>query len=338
MDGSDDSIARPLTPAYPFRVEFEITSACNLNCIYCYAKPFTNKIPPIEDIKYLFGKTAEEANPFEVVLVGGEPFIRKDIIDVLRYAKDSFEKSSIGVSTNGTLIPKLTESQLAELSSISSNLPMIQVSLDSADPAINDLTRNFGKLTLEGMKVLDKHDIPFSVGIIPTALNKESIPITVRKLLGEYKSIRLVNIETLQPTYTMTSKTFFDLGIKPDELKILRGRINEEVELSGRKEVKVSVENPVENSGNCSNPLINMYGLNTCTAGLFRAGVFTDGTVTPCLIIRNVGLGNLFKESWSIIWERSKARYFGISENAGQCTIINLLRKNDRIKEKTVMQ
>lgn len=324
-----------LTPSYPFRIEFEIISACNLNCIYCYAKPFANKIPQFKDLKYLFDKTEVEARPFEVILVGGEPFLRKDIIEVLQYVKDTFIGASIGVSTNGTLLSKLSEEQLAKLREISSGFPVVQVSLDSTDTSTNDKTRGLGRLTMEGIRVLEKHKIPFSVGIIPTVYNKEKINETVRLLLTEFQQLRTINIETLQPTYTMSAETFSGLRIKSDEQKILRKEIKEEVEASDRKDIRVSGEDssqPYE----CSNPLIDSYGFTTCTAGLFRAGVFIDGTVTPCLLIRNVNLGNLFEEPWGAIWERSKSRFFGITEHAGQCTITNLLRKSKSKNEEKV--
>ncbi|MCL5440831.1 MAG: radical SAM protein [Candidatus Marsarchaeota archaeon] len=323
------------TPSYPFRIEFEITTVCNLNCIYCYAKPFTNKIPSLKDIKYLFGKTEIEAHPFEIVLVGGEPFVRKDIIDVLQYARDTFVSASIGISTNGTLLSRLTEKQLTKLKNISEGLPIIQVSLDSTDPSTNDLTRGLSRLTMKGIKTLDMYGIPFSVGIIPTIFNRESILGTVRLLLTESQSVRMINIETLQPTYTMNSKVFYNLRINSDQQRLLRRAINEEIQASGRRDVKVSAEYSIEDNVGCSNSLIDNYGLTTCTAGLFRAGVFVDGTVTPCLLVRNVNLGNLFDESWDVIWEKSRSRFFEITERAGQCTIENLLRKSaPKIKQK----
>lgn len=336
--GKDNAKKGMLVPSYPFRVEFEITSACNLNCIYCYAKPLSNIIPPIDDIKYLFGKTEDEAQPFEVIMVGGEPFLRKDIVDVLQYARNTFDNSSIGVSTNGTLLPRLTEVQLAGLKDISDDQPMIQVSIDSTDNAINDLTRGFGKLAMEGIRVLDKHEIPFSVGIVPSPSNFDNILKTVRSMLTEFDSLRIINVEILQPTYTMDGKSFSRLSIGPEKQRRLRETVRAEVQASGRKDVRLPADSQ-KGSVECSNPVISSYGFTTCTAGLFRAGVFVDGTVTPCLLLRDVQLGNLFEESWATIWEKSRDRFFGITEDAGQCTIANLLRKNSlKGKQKVQMR
>lgn len=102
-----------ILPEYPFRVEFEVISVCNLNCSYCYAKPFSHEIPSLNKLEYLFRKTKDEAHPFQVIILGGEPFLRKDIIDLLQLAGEIFRR--IGVSTNGTLLSKLNETDAKAL-------------------------------------------------------------------------------------------------------------------------------------------------------------------------------------------------------------------------------
>jgi MoaA/NifB/PqqE/SkfB family radical SAM enzyme len=94
----NNKLGRALTP---LRYFFELTYLCNLNCSYCYVG---------EDRKKNELTTQEwfdiiEQIPFYsfVTLVGGEPLIRKDFIEILeKTAKKTFGK--LNVVTNGILI------------------------------------------------------------------------------------------------------------------------------------------------------------------------------------------------------------------------------------------
>lgn len=88
-------------------------------------------------------------------------------------------------------------------------------------------------------------------------------------------------------------------------------------------------------SGFDGEPLINNYKFGTCSAGLLRAGVKVNGDVTPCLLLRNVSVGNLYKETWGDIWNKSKERYLSMNVNRRQCTVENLVRKEELLKSKS---
>ena len=71
-----------------FRIS--VTNKCNLNCIYCHHEGIFDKIDDKEDIEL----TAEEISFIikistkfgieNVKLTGGEPLIRKDIIEIIQ--------------------------------------------------------------------------------------------------------------------------------------------------------------------------------------------------------------------------------------------------------------
>lgn len=85
----------------PLRYFFELTYLCNLNCPYCYVgeERKKNELTTQEWFNII------EQIPFYsfVTLVGGEPLIRKDFIEILeKTAKKTFGK--LNVVTNGILI------------------------------------------------------------------------------------------------------------------------------------------------------------------------------------------------------------------------------------------
>ena len=85
----------------PFRYFLELTYRCNLNCPYCYVGSDRNK----NELTTEEWKSVIRQIPFYgiVTLVGGEPLIRKDFVDILEFvSKRVFNK--IHVVTNGILI------------------------------------------------------------------------------------------------------------------------------------------------------------------------------------------------------------------------------------------
>ncbi len=99
---------------FPLRVMFELTYRCNFKCPHCYI-PFSYR-------KYGELKTEEifsildqlkDAGCFYLGFTGGEPFVRKDIMDILWYAKRcGFE---VIIYTNGSLINKKIAAELQQL-------------------------------------------------------------------------------------------------------------------------------------------------------------------------------------------------------------------------------
>lgn len=85
----------------PLRYFFELTYRCNLQCPYCYVGEDRNK----EELTTEEWFRIIEQIPFYsfVTLVGGEPLVRKDFIDILmKTAKKTSGK--LNVVSNGILI------------------------------------------------------------------------------------------------------------------------------------------------------------------------------------------------------------------------------------------
>lgn len=99
------------------RVMFELTYACNFKCKHCYVPPdYKKKYKSIElKTKEVFSilRQLKEAGCFYLGFTGGETFLRKDIIEILDYAKQcGFE---VIVYTNGSLINEKIACRLANL-------------------------------------------------------------------------------------------------------------------------------------------------------------------------------------------------------------------------------
>ena len=85
----------------PFRYFLELTYRCNLQCPYCYVGSDRNK----QELTFEEWKKVIDQIPFYgiVTLVGGEPLIRKDFIDIFAYtSKKVWNKTH--VVSNGVLL------------------------------------------------------------------------------------------------------------------------------------------------------------------------------------------------------------------------------------------
>ena len=311
-----------LLPSFPFHVEFEVISACNLNCVYCYAQPFSGAIPSIDTLGKFFAKTEAEANPFEVLLAGGEPFLRTDILDVIALAKRTF-KGIVTISTNGTLIQELSETKLGRLKKLVDDGVTLQVSFDSVKPEINDGLRGKTHATLKGLNILEKNKVPFTINMIATKNNIMDLLESAKYLTNKYGEMRLLGVQPLYPTVkTVRNDTYTRLSPDQEKLNYVSSAIGK-LRSESRKKNIIITDN-VERSRGVKTALLASYALKTCTAGLTQAGVFVNGEVAPCLSLRNTILGNLHEESWKAIWTKSLKRYCSLDMNVEQCRRINM--------------
>lgn len=129
------------------RAVFEITNRCNLSCPYCVAVANHDKNDLSTKQIFTVLDKLKTAGFTDLKITGGEPFIRKDILDILAYASKRF---TIDVSTNGLL---LTPDIMKALSDM--YLDMIHISLDGIGVAHN-LLRGKGTFekTIESIKQL----------------------------------------------------------------------------------------------------------------------------------------------------------------------------------------
>lgn len=161
-------------------VRLAVTDRCNLRCFYCM---------PEEGIKYVARQellTYEEMTRLMEVLVsmgieklritGGEPFVRKDMMDFLRSISRLEGLRKINITTNGTLTEKL----VPELKTLGINA--VNLSLDTLDrERFFNITRRdeFDKV-MGTYRALLEHGIPTKINtVVMEGKNTEDIiPMT----------------------------------------------------------------------------------------------------------------------------------------------------------------
>lgn len=154
------------------RVLWQITNLCNYECSYCIFssgafKPkgelSTDTVCRVIDELYL-------ANYRHIKFTGGEPFVRKDLINILSYA--NYCGIKFDVSTNASLITEVKAESLA-----ATNPEMVHISVDGHSAALHEAVRGGGTFekTLRGLKLIVATGIPTRIGCVISKLNEEQL-------------------------------------------------------------------------------------------------------------------------------------------------------------------
>jgi len=159
------------------RARFEITTRCNLNCIHCGATEYkiSKEWATAEAIAAFEDMISHGVH--EVDFLGGEPFIREDILELLSYLND--KGIGILISTNGLLLNEDTIDFLATLP----YLIGISFSIDGASREVYETIRgkgNYEKLLTNVQALVSKNKetgSQFQVGLT-CVINKLNAPET----------------------------------------------------------------------------------------------------------------------------------------------------------------
>lgn len=149
------------------KVTLQLTNRCNLNCRHCLVESgqgnaveelSTEEWKRVIDELYYLGV-------YDVVVTGGEIFIRDDIFELLEYMKGKF---FVNIFTNGLLLDSDKIKKLCEL-----NIYSVQISLDGATAETNDFIRGKGTFEriLETIKMLVAGGLKVSIASTITKLN-----------------------------------------------------------------------------------------------------------------------------------------------------------------------
>jgi MoaA/NifB/PqqE/SkfB family radical SAM enzyme len=132
-----------LKTSHPLRYLFwEATLRCNLNCLHCGSDCVRDNSTAINEIGVdLIKNELKEivryysSDRITFAIIGGEPLIRKDVINVGAFAAELGYKW--GITTNGMLLSSKIIKKLKD-----ANLSTISISLDSIEKD-HDTLRNY---------------------------------------------------------------------------------------------------------------------------------------------------------------------------------------------------
>ncbi len=142
-----------------------VTSECNLRCIYChregevYGRSGKNEVS-LDEILSIVG-VGVELGLNKVKLTGGEPLLRKDIIDLVSSIHSLKDVEEISMTTNGVLLSDYAY-ELAE-----AGLKRVNVTVNTLNRSIYSMITGFDLLP----RVLDGVKAAIDAGLNPVKIN-----------------------------------------------------------------------------------------------------------------------------------------------------------------------
>ncbi len=166
----------------PFLVIWEVTQACDLACLHCRASAQSHRNPlelnTLEGYK-LIDQIREFGKPL-LVLTGGDPIKRPDVLDLIRYADTSGLR--VAMTPSGT--PLMTREAVASLKD--AGLSRLAVSLDGSTPEIHDAFRKVSgsyQWTVDSIAYAHEVGLPVQVNTTMTRYNLGDFDALVQRMI-----------------------------------------------------------------------------------------------------------------------------------------------------------
>ncbi|MGM5482228.1 MAG: radical SAM protein [Nanobdellota archaeon] len=290
---------------YPTFLIYHITDQCNSRCIMCniWKKKTKNELT-LENIKKLFSSKIFSKLRW-INLTGGEPFLRRDIIDVVKEINKLPKLEGIALPSNGLMPSVIVKRAEQMLQTISKDKFMsITLSIDGFEEThdkqrgIKGAYRKVMK-TFNGLKELEKKYDNFNVGVQPTIskVNLHEIEDFYRFMKKKTKNIGFAVM--------LTSAGYYDNKDSPAALN------QHDKKKIGRFFQKVLKDQP--QYGFYYSKLIEMFRTGKrnfgCLNGYITLYMDPQGNATPCPILsanKKYFVGNLVKNSNA--WFGKKAK------------------------------
>ena len=317
----------------PLTAQLEVTDKCNFRCPHCYilnSAAQQRKTADLSDEKvmYLAGQLAD-AGVFSVVLTGGEPLFRRQLLyRLIRYFVQ--HNTYVSLNTNLSLCSQRVLEVLADC-----GLDSMLVSCPASDAIVyREMTGNGNLAHFErNVRALLSTRIQFAANMVVNRANLRLIQSTAAWLSGmgvKSFGISPMSLNERYPNYSLFL-TRDDVSIAVRELLWVKDSLGMNVDI-------------YESIAKCAfEPSVLVQDLpflkRRCQAGKTIVSVSNSGDVRPCSHNPDA-YGNLFKDSLATIWARmGEWRDMShIPERCQSCKVLSRCFGGCRITARTVTQ
>ncbi len=288
--------AAPTPEKYvPLVLSWNVTLRCNLKCSHCYINAKETKLPDelsTDAAKMLIHQITEVSRPL-LILSGGEPLLREDIYEIIRYGADRGLR--MGMGSNGMLINDEVTRRLED-----AGMGTVAISLDSSIPERHDEFRGVKgcwEHAVDAIKALKKSRIQVQVNSTVTPQSYDEVDDIMS--LVEDLGVENFHLFFLVPTgrgtdiEDVTPRMYEDM-IKSTLAKTTKCKLNVKPSCAPQF-MRVAREQGVDMS----------RWVRGCMAGLYYCRIYPSGEVTPCPYMP-LNLGNIRERSFRDIWFNSE--------------------------------
>ena len=295
-------MAEPVEP--PFLVALNLTRRCNLRCAHCYLDAGTRRHGGPEELSTnevvaLLDQIAALSDETMVVLTGGEPLLRRDLLRLARHAAGL--GLMVVVGTNGALLDAPRVTALRE-----SGVQAVGISLDSLDPAYHDSFRGIKGAwakTMAGIDACRRAGFMFQLHFSVTDDNAHELDdmIAFARSVGAL----VLNVFFLVCTGRGETVTNISRAVYERVLRRVTEAARDEQELLVRarcaphfKRMALEMDPPLPVT------LVDGYEAGGCLAGTRYCRVTPEGELTPCPYME-ISVGSLRERNFTELWREA---------------------------------
>lgn len=286
----------------PSLVEWLLTGRCNLRCIHCSTWRSGDVPDGLSTPEALaLADRVAELKVFNVILSGGEPFLRDDLAEVC--GRLAGQGVNVLIPTNGGLVTPAAARRV-----VAAGPRMVQVSVDGQNAATHDHIRGVAgsfEAALAAIATLQDAGMP-GVGISTTisAKNVEELPAIVDLALR--LRVRSLNLRLCLPC-GRARQEYAALALAPERYRRVlvdfvrwRDELRDRLELASVEPLLALIDADLAQAES------DFSGdeFSGCGAGKTACCVWPDGTVSPCSY-NDQAAGNVRQQDLGEIWRTS---------------------------------
>ncbi len=285
-----------------YSISWNLTKRCNLNCDHCYLDADfrgglrTDELNTEECFNVIDQIAEVNTNAF-LILTGGEPLLRPDIYQIIRYAAD--KKFMVVLGTNGTLITHANALKIKEAGAHG-----VGISIDSMDPGKHDKFRgvqNAWNQSMEAFNVLNEVGIDFLIQMSVSEMNYKEIPEVVA--FAEKIGAVAFNLYFLICTGRGQGNTDISNAAYEEALKML---YEQQMKYKGRLMINSKCAPQYKRVVYEKDPdsVYTRAYAGGCPAATHYSRISPEGNLTPCPFIAE-SVGNLKTNTFKDLWENA---------------------------------
>ncbi|MFD2386374.1 radical SAM/SPASM domain-containing protein [Enterococcus rivorum] len=275
-------------------VYLHVTNDCPLHCIGCYSDDISRNCKinmSLEKICDII-KQLKKLEMKSLVISGGEPLLRKDIVEIVRFAKKEMEIPYVVILTSGVTLNEELSNELAEY------LDEISISIDGFSKEVPTFLRDKGIFEkVEQAIIIAKNSNFKRIRVLPT-IHKNNIDYIEN--YNQYAKEQGVGISysllTVPPNDVL--KDWIPTKNQLKELAKKTTMLGEELQLG------VGVD-----SASLEDYYVTVC--EKCGIGEITVSIGTDGSVYPCHMthLPELKIGNVYNEQLKDIVDRANKNY-----------------------------
>ncbi len=275
----------------PLVMSWNVTRECNMKCSHCYINATENKLAhelTTEEGKKLMDQICQVSKPL-LILSGGEPLLRPDIYELIKYGASKGLK--MGLGSNGSLIDDVVAAKLK-----AAGIATVSISLDSHIPAQHDEFRGVEgawQKAVNACKALRKNNVLVQVNTTLTQQNYDQIDDIMN--LAEEIGVENFHLFFLVPTGRGSKLTDISPQKYEDMISNTFAKVTKH-KLNVRPSCAPQFMRIAKGMG-----LDMRQWVRGCMAGLYYCRIYPNGDVTPCPYLP-VKLGNIKEKTFKEIW------------------------------------